>query len=1035
MRKLYFWCLTTILFVACGEKLQEDSIDWDEFQNPSSEYRASLFYSLNDSLYPEIIRKQIIEFAEGGIGRVFFHAREGLLTQYFEKDWWKAIDAGVDQCVKSGIIPWFYDEYKWPSGYAGGFVPRKSENFRGHSLIRLSKEDPVPRGGVLVSSDGQYNYICMTASLGNSWLNGACKIDYLNPQAIEAFIEHTYKTYAQRNKNLYNGTVKGIFFDEPDILPSTGREYDVIGYSPEFRETFYEVKGYDIAKHFESLFEEKGNYRKIRLDYWQIMGLQYEKAFVGQLGDFCRANNLALTGHFFPEETLGGCQAGIGNLMRQLRNEDLPGMDHLELRVEGGLNVAKSISSIGNQYGKKRRMSELFGVSGQNMSFEDQKWIANWHAVLGINFFVEHLALYSMRGERKRDYPPTLSYQQPWWKNNKCIQDYIGRLCYLSTVGKYAAETLLLVPLESMYIAVKDEREKLEKEYYTTMENLMKVHCDFDLGDEQILSEIGHVDDGYLQLGEMKYNTVIIPSSLTLRVTTVQLLLDFAKKGGRILVMDDYPCYVDAEENVDLLSQLRQFSLLLSNTADSLRENVDVLHVKNDEDAEIYTQKRITDIGNMYMLTNISRKNTERVIFTLGKHEVNPVIWDLFTAKTYTAKADGNGEITLELPPAGLLVLTTGGLSDAAPVSPEYKLSERCHTLFALEGKWKGKKVAPNVLTLDFARYSVNGLKLSQPEPLIAIMKCMAEKKEDLPLHLQFNFTVEDIPASCALVVEHPEMYSDICINGQRIAGFGEAYYYDVFFKKSNDIASLLQEGNNTIDITMDFIAPIPTDTIFAHRYGTELESIYLIGDFALRPDMRLLNQWNTEKNATGTFVEKPVHLLNQFVMVKEPLEFDGDISYEGFPFYAGTFVLSNTFTLSKKEKGKSYYIYLPLSESIVYELEINGYPLEARVASPYVWDVTSFVVEGENEIRFSLTNSLRNLLGPHHHKGGELKGTSALSFTGAGGWPNGTGDSDWINLRLDKKNKLRVWTDDYNIIPFGFIEPVQLLVGNKTEN
>lgn len=211
MRKLYFWCLTTILFVACGEKLQEDSIDWDEFQNPSSEYRASLFYSLNDSLYPEIIRKQIIEFAEGGIGGVFFHAREGLLTQYFEKDWWKAIDAGVDQCVKSGIIPWFYDEYKWPSGYAGGFVPRKSENFRGHSLIRLSKEDPVPRGGVLVSSDGQYNYICMTASLGNSWLNGACKIDYLNPQAIEAFIEHTYKTYAQRNKNLYNGTVKGIF--------------------------------------------------------------------------------------------------------------------------------------------------------------------------------------------------------------------------------------------------------------------------------------------------------------------------------------------------------------------------------------------------------------------------------------------------------------------------------------------------------------------------------------------------------------------------------------------------------------------------------------------------------------------------------------------------------------------------------------------------------------------------------------------------------------------------------------------------------
>lgn len=66
----------------------------------------------------------------------------------------------------------------------------------------------------------------------------------------------------------------------------------------------------------------------------------------------------------------------------------------------------------------------------------------------------------------------------------------------------------------------------------------------------------------------------------------------------------------------------------------------------------------------------------------------------------------------------------------------------------------------------------------------------------------------------------------------------------------------MLQEGNNTIDITMDFIAPIPTDTIFAHRYGTELESIYLIGDFALRPDMRLLNQWNTEKMLLGLLLK-----------------------------------------------------------------------------------------------------------------------------------------------------------------------------------
>lgn len=66
-------------------------------------------------------------------------------------------------------------------------------------------------------------------------------------------------------------------------------------------------------------------------------------------------------------------------------------------------------------------------------------------------------------------------------------------------------------------------------------------------------------------------------------------------------------------------------------------------------------------------------------------------------------------------------------------------------------------------------------------------------------MHLQFNFTVEDIPASCALVVEHPEMYSDICINGQRIAGFGEAYYYDVFLR--NQMISLLCSKKGIIQL------------------------------------------------------------------------------------------------------------------------------------------------------------------------------------------------------------------------------------------
>lgn len=106
----------------------------------------------------------------------------------------------------------------------------------------------------------------------------------------------------------------------------------------------------------------------------------------------------------------------------------------------------------------------------------------------------------------------------------------MGRLCYVSTLGKFDASTLLLVPIESEYIANQNESQKLFNDYYSAMENLMNIHCDFDLGDEQIIEEIGSVKEKSLQIGEMRYHYVVIPELLTLRESTVNHLLEFSKK-------------------------------------------------------------------------------------------------------------------------------------------------------------------------------------------------------------------------------------------------------------------------------------------------------------------------------------------------------------------------------------------------------------------------------------------------------------------------------------------------------------------------
>ena len=138
--------------------------------------------------------------------------------------------------------------------------------------------------------------------------------------------------------------------------------------------------------------------------------------------------------------------------MIQLRNMQQPGLDHLGLHIDNALYAVRNISSVSNQYGIARRLSEAYGISGQNMNFEDRAWIASWHTLNGINHLCPHLALYSMKGTRKRDYPPTLSSQQPYWQYNKLLEDYVARLCYVTTVGKYSSEFLVVNPLESEYI-------------------------------------------------------------------------------------------------------------------------------------------------------------------------------------------------------------------------------------------------------------------------------------------------------------------------------------------------------------------------------------------------------------------------------------------------------------------------------------------------------------------------------------------------------------------------------------------------------
>ena len=115
------------------------------------------------------------------------------------------------------------------------------------------------------------------------------------------------------------------------------------------------------------------------------------------------------------------------------------------------LVACKQVSSVVDQLGKERAFCEVFGCMGGQCSFFARKWIGDWQAALGISFVNHHLSLYSMRSERKRDYPANLFYQQPWWDDERGMADYQARLCAAVSEGNRIVDVLVIQPLASVW--------------------------------------------------------------------------------------------------------------------------------------------------------------------------------------------------------------------------------------------------------------------------------------------------------------------------------------------------------------------------------------------------------------------------------------------------------------------------------------------------------------------------------------------------------------------------------------------------------
>lgn len=1022
----------------------EKEVNWfQKFNKPPIDFRPVVFWSWNETMLPDEVRRQVRLLAQGGMGGGFIHSRIGLLTEYLGDKWFEAVDAALDEAQKCGLLMYLYDEDKWPSGFAGGKVPLADKKFRMKTLIARPASDKLPPDcepiGPAFDDLLVYKY---TSPLGHAWFNGTCYVDTMSKDAMKSFIENGYKPYYDRYSKFYGKLIPAEFTDEPCACFRGRLPAGSVPFTEAVIETFKDINGYDPLSKLDLLFRDSPDAFEFRLHYYRAANHLFEQNFSKQIGDWCRSNNLAWTGHYMCEHDLLHQQLWGVKIMPNYRHQDYPGIDHLGRQIDERI-AAKQCQSAVNQFKKNRMLSELFGCSGHDVSFEDRFWIAAQQICLGVNFLNPHLSLYTMAGCRKRDYPPNIFYQQPWWPANNAIDEPLARLCFAMSKGKYVPEFLLLHPQESTFVLSQArtnqppqidhnnpwdfdaiiekntiEIKKIDSDFKHIVDVLLCSQRTFDIGDETIIAENAFLDaegkSPAIIIGQMRYECVIIPNMITVKKSTFDLLRKFYARGGRIVRYSNTTKLLDGKQSDELDLWLKNIPEISENDFHQFAHPL--VKVLSDKDVSLLWVhlRDIEDGTRLAYLVNLNRLDAIDCRLEFPGNWRSAQLMDFWTGdcKPAMGSFDANVfKIEAHFEPAEVLLLNLSPESVKTNIEPAITKQIQLDQL-----NWQAARLDDNSMPLDCAFYRTDGDWSQMPLPLTAIQKLLNEMRYTGPLTLKYSFNADKEMAArkIHLVVEHPE-YCRINVNNTEVVYKGLPFWKDPRWLPI-DIAEQICQGKNQIELhykNFKFGDLSNIKDIWA-RYGTEIEPLYIIGDFSIEAKIQ------TNAAVTKNLLYPNVHKLTAVsVELKAPQSVkNGDFTLQGLPFYSGRISLKGKIDDINFPETARIFLHINTFNAPVIEVKLDGIHAGYLIGKQSKILITQQMQNAE-EIELILYGSLCNLLGPHHHPDGEPIWVTPEHFVPHFNEPDfRKAVGQWLSGNLQPLD----WQNDYYLVKFGNI-------------
>ncbi len=870
-----------------------------DFKNVPKKYRPIPFWSWNEKLNTEETKRQVNLMNDVGIGGYFMHARGGLATEYMGEEWFENVTAATEEGEKLGMRPWAYDENGWPSGFGNGIVNGMGIEYQ-QKYLRVESR-PLHTETAICKCGEHYFYYEINPFY----------VDVLDKKVVAEFIKCAYEPYFER----YGNRVEGFFTDEPQISRN-GTPWSFC-----FPEEFKKRYNLDIYEHLEELFYPVGNYKDIRIKFWKMATDMYSESYFKQIYDWCEERNMKFTGHLVNEDDLRSQLVSNGVCMPHYEYFHIPGMDWLGRNIGNGVMVHQ-LCSAAAQLNKNAVLSETFAMCGHNISLAELKGLYEWQMVRGVNLLCQHLEGYTLRGIRKRDYPPAMYYQQPWWCVYKDWNDAMSRIGMIIAETKVKPDILLLHPETTAWANHDDANWDKINETNTNLVNTVKAlesrHALFHLGDETLMERHAKIEDGKLVIGEQKYSKIIRDVCEDLLPTTEKLLEEFVAQGGKIISVDDV-------------------------------EDTGVINL-----ADITYSKRYGDGFIMHYFVNTSADEKSSIVTVNGKK-----------LNIYTGNLeDFDGTHCFE--PWGSLVIIEDGSQNVAEDKTVY-------AEIKLDGEFSVNKNTLNALTLDRCDYYFNGVSEEENGYVLNIAERANAKGEMIQIHQDYKINIDVIPKVLYLVTECPENF-EIKINGIKIDKTVVGIFRDQSFKKI-DIAQYVKKGVNVISFDCDFVQSakfyenLKNSFIFESEknklsYDMEIEPIYLVGDFGVKTDGSWEELPNNAYRYIGGF---EISQLPESITLK-------NIEQQGFPFFCGELELEKEIEITDEN------IKLDLNFKGVNAIKLQIGDIERTVITD-----NKLVLEGLNKgsykLKLTLINNLRNLLGPHHLTAGEILSVGPNSF------------------------------------------------------